>query len=171
MHPSEIETALKGMVVLVDTREQDTSSLRARLRHFGKWERHKLDAGDYSAKLPLPEGGWFQLPIAVERKMDFDELANCFCQQRERFKREFERASKAKIKLYLLIERGNWEDAYCGRYRSKMNPHALVASILAWLARYDCQILFCQPQTSGKLIHDLLYREAKEALIRMCDDG
>lgn len=170
MHPAEIETALEGMVVLVDTREQDTPSLRARLKHFGKYERQKLEAGDYSAKVPA-NGEWYQIPVAVERKMDFDELANCYCKQRPRFTREFERARDAHIKLYLLIEGGSWEDAYNGAYRSHMAPKSLVASMLAWLARYDCQILFCGSQTTGKLIHDILYREAKEALMRMVDDG
>ncbi len=171
MHPAEIETALESMVVLVDTREQDTPSLRARLKHFGKYERQKLDAGDYSAKVPLSSDEWYQIAVAVERKMDFDELANCYCQQRARFQREFERARAANIKLYLLVEGGSWEDAYSGRYRSKMAAKAFVASMLAWLARYNCQIIFCRQQTSGQLIRDILYREAKEALTRMVDDG
>lgn len=171
MHPAEIERALEEMVILVDTREQDTPSLRARLRAFGKHERQKLDAGDYSAKVPLPDGSWLTIPAAVERKMDFDELANCYCKGRARFTREFERARDAHVKLYLLIEGGSWEDAYRGAYRSHMAPKSLVASILAWLARYDCQILFCQRYTSGQLIRDVLYREAKETLTRMVDDG
>ena len=171
MHPSEIETALESLVVLVDTREQDTPALRARLKRFGKYERAKLDAGDYSAKVPLPDGAWYQLPVAIERKMDFGELAQCYCQQRKRFTAEFERAKEAQIKMYLLIEGASWEDAYAGAYPSKMKPQSLVASILAWLARYDCQILFCARRTSGRLIRDILFREAKEALMRMVDDG
>lgn len=171
MHPAEIESALEGMVVLVDTREQDTPALRERVKYFGKYERKALAAGDYSAKIPLPGGEWFFLPVAVERKMDFDELANCYCRARGRFKREFDRAQAAGIKLYLLIEGGSWEDAYSGAYRSHMKPQSLVASMLAWLARYDCQILFCGKQTTGKLIRDILFRESKEALVRMVDDG
>lgn len=169
MHPAEIETALKEMVILVDTREQDTPSLRARLKRFGKYERAKLDAGDYSAKV-LIDNNWRVIPAAVERKMDFDELAMCYCKQRPRFTREFERAKAANIKLYLLVEGGSWEDAYRGHYRSRMAAKSLVASILAWLARYNCQILFCQPYTSGQLIRDILYREAKEYLIRRCEN-
>lgn len=169
MHPAEIQTALDGMVVLVDTREQDTPSLRARVKCFGKHERQKLDAGDYSAKLPLPDGSWYQISVAVERKMDFDELANCYCQQRGRFTREFERAKAAGIKIYLLVENASWESAYLGSYMSRMKAKSLVASMLAWIARYDCQIIFCEPKTSGTLIHDILYRESKEALTRMVD--
>ena len=171
MHPAEINAALDGMVYLIDTREQPTPSLQARLRFFGKHERCKLDAGDYSAKVPLPDGTWKTVQAAVERKMDFDELANCYCKGRARFTREFERAKEANIKLYLLIEGGSWEDAYHGAYRSHMAPKSLIASMLAWLARYDCQVLFCQSYTTGQLIRDVLYREAKEMLTRMVDDG
>ena len=171
MHPAEIERALEEMVILVDTREQDTPSLRARLRAFGKHERQKLDAGDYSARFPLPDGEWLQIPVAIERKMSLDELAGCYCRGRDRFRREFERAQKAGVKLYLLIENATWEDLYAGRYRSQMEPKSFVASLLAWLARYDCQLLFCEPQTTGRLIHDTLYREGREALGKLVDDA
>ena len=153
MTPREIEDALGGMVVLVDTREQDTPRLRARLKGMDcPHERCKLDFGDYSAKFPI------------------GELAQCFCNGRARFAREFERAKTADAKIYLLIENQCWEDAYSGNYRSQMKPQAFVASLLAWLARYRCQVIFCDQRTSGKLIHDILYREGREMLERMMLD-
>ena len=172
MAPHEIEEALKGMVVLVDTREQDTARLRVRLKDMKcEHERCKLDFGDYSAKIPI-NGEWYTLNIAVERKMDLDELAQCYCNGRKRFEREFERAQKAGAKIYLLVENATWEDAYTGNYRSKMSPQALIASILAWLSRYRCQVIFCRQRTSGRLIYDILYREAREYLERtMLDEG
>ena len=172
MAPHEIEEALKGMVVLVDTREQDTARLRVRLKDMKcEHERCKLDFGDYSAKVPV-NGEWLTLNVAIERKMDLDELAQCYCNGRKRFEREFERAKEAGAKIYLLIENGTWEDAYLGNYRSKMNPHSFVASLLAWLARYRCQLIFCRQRTSGRLIYDILYREAREYLERtMLDEG
>ena len=166
MHPVEVETSLQSMVCLVDTREQDTPAFRERVAVFDSWERHKLDAGDYSAKFPLPDGEWFFLPVAVERKMSLDELCMCYCRERGRFEREFKRASEARIKLYLLVEGATWESIYAGRYRSRMGSKSLTASILAWLARYNCQLIFCKPGTSGQLIRDILYREGKEALLR-----
>lgn len=172
MAPHEIEEALKGMVVLVDTREQDTARLRVRLKDMKcEHERCKLDFGDYSAKVPV-NGEWLTLNVAIERKMDLDELAQCYCNGRKRFEREFERAQTAGAKIYLLIENATWEDAYTGNYRSKMNPQALIASILAWLSRYRCQVIFCRQRTSGRLIYDILYREAREYLERtMLDEG
>ena len=90
-----MKRSLDSMVILVDTREQDTTSLRRRLELMNcPWERQKLDFGDYSAKCRLPNGEWLDLSpkVAVERKMSFDELCACFCRGRQRFTREFERA-------------------------------------------------------------------------------
>ena len=167
MHPVDVDASLKSMVCLVDTREQDTPAFRERISHFDQWERHKLDAGDYSAKFLLPDSSWFFLPVAIERKYAIDELCMCYCQQRGRFEREFERAHEANSKLYLLVEGGSWENVYSGKYRSQMNPKSLVGSILAWLARYNCQLMFCKKETSGQLIKDILYREGKEALLKL----
>lgn len=155
----------------MDSREQDTPALRRRMEQIGNCVREKLDAGDYSAKVPMPDGEWFMVPAAIERKMSATELAGCYCRSRKRFTAEFERAKASGTKLYLLCEGESWESIYAGAYRSKMDPKALVASILAWLARYDCQLIFCESRTTGKLIHDILYREAKEALTRMADTG
>lgn len=167
MHPVDVDASLKSMVCLVDTREQDTPAFRERISHFDQWERHKLDAGDYSAKFLLPDSSWFFLPVAIERKYALDELCMCYCQQRGRFEREFERALEAHSKLYLLVEGGSWENVYSGKYHSQMNPKSLVGSILAWLARYNCQLMFCKKETSGQLIKDILYREGKEALLKL----
>lgn len=162
------------MVLLFDTREQDTARLRARLASANcKTERTKLDYGDYSAKFPLSDGSWLDLrdKVAIERKMSLDEIAACYTSQRERFRAEFERAKEAGAKVYLLIENATFEKAYKGEYRSKMLPQSLIASALAWLARYNCQLLFCKPETTGKLIHDVLYREGKEILEGGADNG
>lgn len=167
MHPVDVDDSLKSMVCLVDTREQDTPAFRERISHFDQWERYKLDAGDYSAKFLLPDSSWYFLPVAIERKYAIDELCMCYCQQRGRFEREFERALEAHSKLYLLVEGGSWENVYSGKYRSQMNPKSLVGSILAWLARYNCQLMFCKKETSGQLIKDILYREGKEALLKL----
>lgn len=162
-----MKRSLDSMVILVDTREQDTHSLRRRLELMNcPWERQKLDFGDYSAKCRLPNGEWLDLSpkVAVERKMSFDELCACFCRGRQRFTREFERAREAGAVVYLLIENASWENALAGKYRSKMNPKSFIASMTSWLARYRCQLIFCKSETTGVLIHEILYRELKEVL-------
>lgn len=170
MHPIEVDSALQTMCILVDSREQATKQAKKRYEAFGvPYERNKLDFGDYSAVFTLSDGVTFDLRdfVVVERKMSLDELCGCYTHDRARFEREFERAKDAGAKIYLLIEDTSWELAYNGKYRSQMRPQALIASILAWLARYDCQIIMCKAETSGKLIHDILYREAKERLTTM----
>ena len=167
MNPVEVESALRSFTILVDTREQDTPQMRKRLGDMScPWERRKLDFGDYSARCAALDLSGL---VCVERKLSLDELCACYCKGRGRFEREFERAGETGAKLYLLIEGASWEKAYAGRYRSRMSPQALVASMQAWLSRYDCQLLFCEEETSGKLIRDLLYREMKERLEGMPD--
>lgn len=53
----EIDRMLSGMTVLVDTREQDTAALRARLEGLERpFRRCKLDYGDYSCEVIKPDG-------------------------------------------------------------------------------------------------------------------
>ncbi len=163
----DIQSALDNITVLVDTREQNTPQARKRLEGMKlPYERQKLDFGDYSAKCKVSENEEinFKDMFAVERKMSLDELCGCYCRSRERFTREFERAREKNAKLYLLIEDATWEKVYAGKYRSKMSANALTASMLAWLSRYNCQLIFCKAETSGKLIADIIYREVKERL-------
>lgn len=167
MNPFEVSRALRNLTLIVDTREQDTDRLHRRIRQTGlSFVRQKLDFGDYSAKTTLDNGTEFDISssVSIERKMNLDELCACYCKGRKRFTREFERAKSAGAKVYLLIENANWEKAYNGSYRSKMSPQALTASLFAWLARYNCQIIFCKEETSGKIIREILYREMKERL-------
>ena len=177
MHPLDVEQTLKTMVIWTDTREQQTERAKKRYETLGvPHERHKLDFGDYTAVYTLPDGSLFSLEsiCVIERKLGYAELCTCYTHDRERFAREFERAKKAGAKVYILLENSTWEMAYAGKYRSQMKPQSLVGSMLAWLARYNCQIIMCKEETSGKLIHDILYREAKERLTNLgeeADDG
>lgn len=163
----EIDRCMESMSLLVDTREQPTKRLYDRLEIAGlPYERKKLEVGDYSCKCLLPDGSEldFSPRVVIERKMSLDELCQCFGRERARFEREFERALAAGTKVYLLVEGGNWEKAYNGKYRSLLKPQALVASIDAYRTRYGMQLDFCKPETTGRLIRDILYRELKEYL-------
>ena len=134
--------------------------------------RETLNAGDYTAKTLLPDGTWFYVPVAVERKMSLTEIAGNFTRERERFRAEFNRAREHGIRLYILIEYASWEAAYAGAYRSQMKPQSLIASLLTWSARYGCAVLMCErSDTGGKLIRDILHYEMREALDRMVEYG
>lgn len=168
----EAEECLRSMVYCVDRREQPTKALEKRLGYLQPYERETLNAGDYTAKTLLPDGTWFYVPAAVERKMSLTEISGNFTRERERFRAEFNRAREHGIRLYLLIEQASWEGAYAGAYRSKLKPQSMVASLLTWSARYGCMISMCErPDTGGKLIRDILHYEMREALDRMVDNG
>lgn len=155
------------MIIQYDTREQETELLKRRLEDMEcEAERICLQYGDYSCKCTLPNGEVlnFSERVVIERKESITEICSNFGKFRDRFEREFERAKEKQCKVYLLIENATWEHIYNGKYRSKYNPKALVASILAWCARYHVVPMFCKPETSGKFIRDILYRELKEYL-------
>lgn len=170
MTPPEIEKSLESMTVLVDTREQETLALRRRLDKMPcPKKRAKLPSGDYSAKCTLPDGTEFSLEnkIAVERKMSVDEICANFCRGRERFKNEFDRFHAVGGKLYILVEDACWEKIFANAYETKMSPESLAASLLAWSARYNAQIVFCDAFYSGILIYKILYSELREHLKRL----
>lgn len=176
----EKEKMLDSMIILVDTREQPNKKFKKRAEGFGyPFVRQKLDFGDYSAAYTDLNGNVISLAgkVAVERKMDANELAACFGRERPRFQREFERAKTAGARLYLIVENENWEKIYSGeygnnkKYRSKLNPKAMRASILAWAIRYDVHVHFCKEETTPQLIADILHYEIKEAIEQSGEDG
>lgn len=173
MNSAEIQQVLDTLTLIVDTREQDTPLFRKRMNQVDiPYIRRKLDYGDYSAKVIDVDGSEIDLSsqFAVERKMSIDELAQNMTRSRSRFIREFERAAAAGAKTYLLVENASWEKAYSGEYRTQVNPNALTASMIAWLARYNCQLIMCKKETTPKLLHDICYREAKEYLAKIVND-
>lgn len=171
--PFELESILESMTVLVDTREQPGSRFDKRVNGFGcPFIRRKLDFGDYSCKYVGLDGNeiFMDSKIAIERKMDGNELALCFGKERLRFEREFERAKASGASIYLIVEGENWEKTYSGQYgsgakfRSRFSPKAMIASLNAWESRYDLHVRFCKPETTGKMIRDILYYRLKEVL-------
>jgi hypothetical protein len=102
--------------------------------------------------------------VAIERKMNLDELAGCFGEGRERFEREFRRASEAGAQMWLLVEGGSWEGIYDHRYRSRMIPASLAGSIFAFCERYDLRLIFCSERTTGRIIRGILERNLKDRL-------
>ena len=96
--------------------------------------------------------------------MNLDELAECFGAGRDRFEREFGRATAAGAQMWLLVEGGSWEGIYDHRYRSQMTPASLAGSILAFCARYDLRLIFCSERTTGRIIRGILERNLKDRL-------
>lgn len=174
MTPIEEKEVLRSFQIVVDSREQDTPRARKRYKSFGvPFLRGVLSYGDYTYTAMLPDGTPINDPsqtlsasAAVERKMNLDELAQCLTRSRERFQREFERARDAGAKVFLLVEDASWENLIAGKYRTKMNSNAFLASLTAWSVRYNITVIFCKAETSGRLIKELLYRDLKERVER-----
>lgn len=180
MNNFEIQDCLDSMIILVDSREQDTPRARERYSRFGvPFKRCTLNYGDYTYNCKLPDGSdlndtsvTISSKCCIERKMNLDELAQCFTHSRERFENEFKRANENGAKIYLLVENATWESLLNGKYRSKYNSKAFAASVIAWTIRYGMQIMFCKSETSGHLIKEILYRELKNRLEKGdCDIG
>ena len=170
MQPFEIDNMLETLVILVDKREQPTERAKKRYASFGvPYKRVTLSYGDYAYNAQLPNGKWLfdeeqtiKPFLAFERKMDLDELASCFTHSRARFQREFERAKDQGARIFLIVENGTWENLLAGKYKRKFNHNAFLASLAAWIVRYDLQIIFCKSEISGRLIKEFLYRDLKD---------
>ena len=165
---------LKSFSVIADTREQPTDLSRRRYASMGvPVERATLDFGDYTWNAVLPDGrpiydteNRIQPRITIERKESLDELAQCFTRSRDRFRREFQRAADHQARIFLIVENASFEKLVNGRYRSRFNPNAFLASVTAYTVRYNMNLLFCKEDTSGRLIKEILYRDLKERLER-----
>ena len=175
MNPFEVKSVLDSMVVLVDTREQDTDRAKRRYRQIGRpIRRRTLNYGDYTYDATLPDGNPVYDPegpicpkfCVIERKMDLDELAQCLTRYRKRFEAEFQRAADNGCRIYILVEHGGWEDIFHGMYKTRVHRNAFLASLTAWMIRYNAQVLFCSEKSSGKLIEEVLKRDLKERLER-----
>lgn len=174
MTVQEVQAVLNSMEILVDTREQPTDRAKKRYERFGcPYRRATLSYGDYAYNATLPDGNALydvQATVypacVVERKMSLDELAACFCSRRQRFTNEFERAKEMGARMYLIIENATWENLCNGKYRTKMKASAFIASVIAFVVRYNMNIFFCKEETSGDLIKEILYRDLKERLER-----
>ena len=179
----EQKKVLDSFEILVDTREQDTERAHKRYASFGvPIRRAVLNYGDYTYNATLPDGKQIHdisqtvIPVcAVERKMNLDELAECYTRSRKRFQNEFERARDHGCRVYLLCENASWENLLNGKYRSRFHANAFAASVTAWLVRYNANLIFCKEETSGRLIREILYRDWSEVslmkiAIRIVDD-
>lgn len=171
MNNFDLEKTLSTMTIICDSREKPTAESKKRWESFGvPYRIQALKSGDYTAEFILPNWETFSLEniCVIERKMSIDEICGNFCQNRARFIREFERIKEAGAKAYIIVEGvASWEAIYNHRYHSKMSPQALVASMTAWMARYNAHIIFCRAETFPRLCREILYREAKEILKNM----
>lgn len=191
MHPTDIDYCLKHMTIICDSREQESEKFKRRVSQFQVPSyRQCLDYGDYTYNFRSPSGDYLfqrdadriQPHVVVERKMNLDELAGNFCERlkdspdakaynqanktkiRNRFEFEFVKAKQNNAKVYLLVEDATYENMYAGRYRSRLNAKSFVGSLWSFCAKYSITPVLCKSETSGKIIHDILYYELRKRL-------
>lgn len=160
---------LKSMIILVDTREQQNSHIKAFLdKKKVKYKSKKLDFGDYSFYLPADEeldirrDVYFDKEIVIERKGSLSELAGNLTKDRERFEKELIRKKEAK--LHLMIENGSWLNINSGLYRSEYKPASFLATLYAYMARFNVSVDFINQELSGQFIYSTFYYYLREKL-------
>ena len=160
---AELTAKLQDLKIIADSREQVNQHLTA------YWDKknvpyftRKLDVGDYSAQIGDLT---LERDIAVERKRNIDEICGNLSQDRDRFEREFLRAKAKGTKVFLIIENSTWSDIYLHNYRSQLSPKSLMASLMSWQIRFNITVIFCEPENTPRLIHQILYYAAREQLL------
>ena len=139
------------MKIIVDTREQSPYP-------FTRWPdvevvRNALQTGDYS----LPG---LEHHAAVERK-SLSDLVGSLSQGRDRFERELARG--AALRRFWLVIEATAEDVARHRYKSKMNPVAVLQSLAAFEVRYGVRVVWAGGRDAGEyLTYSLLSKYRKE---------
>ena len=141
-----------------------------------------LKTGDFTicVQLQNEEQINFQDKVVVERKKDLNELCcNLFDNDSKdkegltRFERELKRAYDKGIKMHLLVEQTDLHSKILSskhfRYdkASKVTPNSFYAMLHSLLGRYNATLWYCDKKDSARLIHDILYYEAREYLKNM----
>lgn len=139
-------------VVAVDSREQNELPIR-RLPVV----RKGLYCGDYS----LAGAEW---SAGIERKSIEDLVGCCMGENRDRFERELMRLRGCYFRR-ILIEgsRGLIETQ---RYRSRISPKAVLATLSSFEVRYQVPVVFCEtPEIAGRQVESWLYWVARELVL------
>lgn len=139
-----------------------------------------LKVGDYTIAVQLPNKEIinFKDKVVIERKADLNELCcNLFDKKDEegftRFERELIKAKEQGIKVYLVVETTDMHSKILSskhfRYdkASKVSPASFNALLMTLCSRYNISVWYTDKYNAGRLIHDLLYYEAREYLKRL----
>jgi len=126
--------------LLVDTREQ----LAYSFERFDSvtTEVVGLPVGDYSLS-------GFEDRISIERKT-LEDLASCLGKGRKRFERELSKSRP--YELFVVIVEANMEAIKLGQYRSQINPHSAMHSIVAFQVRYGTPFIWAGSREGGEYI-------------------
>jgi ERCC4-type nuclease len=171
MTDKRITEILKGITIIVDTRENENLHITDYFKAKGlKFIERKLEYGDYSFLSPsIPELGFeeefsLEFRIAIERKHNLDELSGNLAQSRERFERELERAQTDRAKLILMVEDGSWDKIVEHKYRTELSERSYLASLFTFIHRYNIDIQFIPTKYAGMFIYSQFYYFLRQEL-------
>ena len=119
------------MEIIIDTREQDCLHFRKDITVINE----KLDIGDYSCRI---NGN--PVPVSFERK-NLSDLYGTLSGGYDRFKKEINRASEAKIILVLAVE-VPLQEVLKGHDHSTRSPQSLVQQCFTIMVRYKVPCIF-----------------------------
>lgn len=157
----QLENILKTIIILIDSREHLPNHLTETFDKYNiKWERKKLESGDYSAYIPkneelnIAEDINIEKELAIERKMNLNEVGVNLTTNRERFKREFKRA---KGKVILMIEDNTYKDIIDKQYNNKIEPNSFLGSLHGLNTEFDFPFIFIDKEASPIFIYKTFY--------------
>ncbi len=132
-------TAQTLLRLVIDTREQAPFEFRNYPCEAGPGT---LPAGDYSVK-------GMETLVAVERK-SLPDLVQCLGRERSRFEAELLRLRGYAFAC--VVVEANLSDLIHGGYRSKLDPHAALQSILAFQARTRVPFIWCDTRPQAEMV-------------------
>jgi len=160
---AEKKEMVSKIVVIVDTKEQKNNHI---IEHFEKKEikyvEKNLEFGDYAfyvekcETIGIMRDTYFQNEIIIERKASLEELSNNLTEGRQRFKNEFLRAEDAK--KIMIVEKGSLMELATGKYNTKFDKKAFLASVLSLNIQFDVELVFILETITGHYIHEVFKR-------------
>lgn len=160
MKDKDIKKAIDTIIIIIDTREHLPNEITKCFDMYGiTWERRKLKSGDYSARIPkneelgIIEEINLENILCIERKMSADEISTNVSTNRERFKREFERA---EAEIIIVIEGSTYKDIAIKNYNSKLTPNQFLGSLHGISDEYSVPFIFIDKGYSALYIYNLL---------------
>lgn len=148
-------------MILIDSREKQNKINHITGyfdRHNIAYDRTKLYIGDYMRA----DNGL----LLIDRKQNLLEVAHNATQEHARFKRELERLSAVKGKMYILVEEniGSLENVaeWTSPVKKNGTPYTKIQGItlyrimLAWQRRHNIEFIFCHKNGTPRKILELL---------------
>lgn len=126
----------------------------------------KLDTGDYSIMLPsnreLGIDHDIYIHSSIERKGSLNEFVGNLSNDRTRLENELIRSEG--MDFTILIENATYNDILNNKYRSEMKVQSVIASLMAFRARYGFNLIFMSQEESPAYIYHCLIYKIREAL-------